>query len=33
VTIAVLPEVEEVVDYDLDPNEVEIDFYAASSAG
>ena len=33
VTVAVLPEVEEVVDYDLDPNEVEIDFYAASSAG
>ena len=33
VTVAVLPEVEEIVDYDLDPNEVEIDFYAASSAG
>ncbi len=33
VTVAVLPEVDEVVDYDLDPNEVEIDFYAASSAG
>jgi len=33
VTVAVLPEVEEVVDYDLDPNEIEIDFYAASSAG
>jgi len=32
VTIAVLPEVEEIVDYDLDLNEVEIDFYAASSA-
>jgi len=27
-----LPEVEEIVDYDLDLNEVEIDFYAASSA-
>lgn len=32
VTVAILPEVEEIVDYDLDLNEVEIDFYAASSA-
>ena len=32
ITIAVLPEIEEVVEYDLDMNEVEIDFYAASSA-
>lgn len=33
VTVAVLPEIDEIVEYDLDPNDIEIDFYAASSAG
>ena len=33
ITVAVLPEVEEVVDYEIDMKDIEIDFYAASSAG
>ena len=33
VTVAVMPEVEEIVDYPLDEKDIEIDFYAASSAG
>lgn len=32
ITIAVLPEVDEVVDYEINEKDVEIDFYAASSA-
>jgi len=33
VTVAVMPEVDEVVDYPIDEKDIEIDFYAASSAG
>ena len=33
VTVAVMPEVEEIVDYPIDEKDIEIDFYAASSAG
>lgn len=32
ITVAVLPEIDEIVEYDLDMNDIEIDFYAASSA-
>jgi protein subunit release factor A len=28
-----MPEVEEIVDYPIDEKDIEIDFYAASSAG
>ena len=33
VTVAVMPEVDEVVDFPLNEKDIEIDFYAASSAG
>ena len=33
ITVAVMPEVDEVVDYPIDEKDIEIDFYAASSAG
>ena len=32
ITVAVMPEVDEVVDYPIDEKDIEIDFYAASSA-
>jgi len=27
-----MPEVDEIIDYEIDPKDIEIDFYAASSA-
>jgi peptide chain release factor 1 len=32
ITVAVMPEVDEIIDYEIDPKDIEIDFYAASSA-